>query len=272
MTKQVLSQKTRFILFIIEVGILCLASWLAFGRIFPPEGEKGFWFYTALLGLILGGRRNITNFAKPADVVLYAAPAAISLALGSAWDKWDSGIRVAFVFAEVFCVIAGTLGAIAILAKDTKPPWLHRISNAARVLAETLGAPRTLYTVVIAFALYAFHFQKPAEFAVIVSAWVLTAVLSPLESSVRIGRRLMRIFKPDTIIYSDGEVVAYQTPGLILIRQSASSKIASRDLVAVHDPFGRTRLALALDHVGRDEGVLLRTIEIDDVDAPADLE
>lgn len=272
MAEQALSQKTRFVILIIEVGILCLASWLAFGRIFPPDGEKGFWFYTALLGLILGSRLDTPFFAKPADVVLYAAPAAISLALGSTWDKWDSGIRVAFVLAVTFCVIVGMLGAVAILARDTKQPWMQRISNAARVLAETLGAPRTIYTIVIAFSLYAFHLQKPVELAVIAAAWALTAVLSPLESSVRIGRRLLRIFKPDTLVDSDGEVVAYQTPGLLLVRQSESSKIANGDLVAVHDPHRKTQIALALDHVGRDEGVLLRTIEIEGVEVPASLE
>lgn len=271
MREPALSQKTRFILLIIEAGILCLASWVAFGQIFPPDGEKGFWFYTALLGLILGTRLDTPFYARPADVVLYAAPAAIALALVNTWSKWESGIKVAFVVAVFFCVIVGILGAIAILLKDMKQPWQQRVSNAARVLAETLGAPRAIYTVVILFALYAFHFQSPRESTTILFAWVLTAVLSPLESSVRIGRRLMRIFKPDTIIDSDGEVVAYQTPGLILVRQSASSKIATGDLIAVHDPLGKTRLALALDHVGRDEGVLLRTIEIADVELPASL-
>ena len=272
MREPALSQKARFILLLIEAGVLCLASWVAFGQILPPDGEKGFWFYTALLGLILGTRLDTPFYARPADVVLYAAPAAVALALGSTWGKWGSDIKLAFVMAMTFCVIAGVLGAVAILLKDTKHPWLQRVSNAARVLAETLGAPRTIYTVVILFALYAFHFQSPVESTTILIAWVLTAVLSPLESSVRIGRRLMRIFKPDTIIDSDGEVVAYQTPGLILVRQSASSRIATGDLIAVHDPLGKTRLALALDHVGRDEGVLLRTIEIEGVEVPASLE
>ncbi|MHB8471536.1 MAG: ATP-binding protein [Gammaproteobacteria bacterium] len=272
MREPALSQKVRFILLIIEAGVLCLASWVAFGRIFPPDGEKGFWFYTALLGLILGARLDTPFYARPADVVLYAAPAAIALALVNTWGKWDSGVRVAFVVAVTFCVIAGMLGVVAILLKDTKQPWLQRVSNAARVLAETLGAPRAIYTVVILFALYAFHFQSPIESTTILFAWVLTAVLSPLESSMRIGRKLMRIFKQDTIIDSDGEVVAYQTPGLILVRQSASSKMATGDLIAVHDPLGKTRLALALDHVGRDEGVLLRTIEIEGVEVPESLE
>lgn len=272
MRNPALSQKTRFILLIIEAGILCLASWIAFGSFIPPDGDKGFWFYSALLGLILGSRLDTPFYAKPADVVLYAAPAAIALAMASSWMSWDSGVRVAFALAVLFCVSVGLLGAVAILLKDTKQPKLQHISNAVRVLSETLGAPRVIYTVVILFAIYAFHSQSPIETRTILVAWVLTAVLSPLESSVKVGRRLMRIFNPDTIVDSDGEVVAYQTPGLILVRQSAASKIVNGDLVAVHDPLGKTRLALALDHVGRDEGVLLRTIEIDGVGIPSDLE
>jgi len=213
MREPTLPQKTRFVLLLFEVGILCLASSFAFGRIFPPDGEKGFWFYTVLLGLILGSRLDTPFYVKPADVILYAAPAAVALMLGCTWDKWDAGIRVAFVIALTFCVIVGVLGAVAILAKDTKQDWLKRISNAARVLAEALGAPRVIFTVVIVFALYAFHSQKPVELAAIASAWILTAVLSPLESFVRIRRRLIRIFKPNTIIDSDGEVACQPKRG-----------------------------------------------------------
>ena len=96
-------------------------------------------------------------------------------------------------------------------------------------------------------------------------------MLSPLEGSIKIGRRLQKIFKPNKIYDADGIVVAYQTPSLILVRQSPLGKITSGDVVAVHDPLGHTRLALALDHVGRDEGVLLRTIEIADVIVPTEL-
>jgi hypothetical protein len=43
-------------------------------RVFPFGDDKGFWFYTALLGLVLGTRLDTPFFARPADVVLYAAP------------------------------------------------------------------------------------------------------------------------------------------------------------------------------------------------------
>src|SRR3989344_4747594 len=112
MREPALSQKARFILLIIEAGVICLASWVAFGRIFPPDGEKGFWFYTALLGLILGSRLDTPFYARPADVVLYAAPAAIALALVNSWSSWDSGIKVAFVVAVLFCVLVCILGAV----------------------------------------------------------------------------------------------------------------------------------------------------------------
>jgi len=267
MREQPFTQKTRFILLVAEILILCAASWIAFGSVFPPDGDSGFWFYTALLGLLLGSRLDTPFFVKPADVVLYAAPAAVALALVNSWGQWNDGVRVAYCMAMVFCILAGLLGATAILMMDKKKESWQRVSNAARVLAETLGAPRIIYSVVIGFALFAFHTTSPKQFGVITAAWVLIVFLSPLEGFFRISQRLRRIFKPNAVFEADGEVVAYQTPGLILVRQSSSGKIASGDLVAVHDPLGYTRLALALDYVGRDEGLLLRAIEIADMKA-----
>jgi hypothetical protein len=172
----------------------------------------------------------------------------------------------------IFCILAGLVASIAILTVDSKSIGWQRASNSARILAETLGAPRTIFTVVILFALYAFHASSPKEFGVILVAWVLTGVLSPIEGALRISRRLRRIFEPNAILEADGEVVAYQTPGLILIRQARSGKIEPGDVIAVQDPLGKTRLTLALDFVGRDEGILLRTIEIADTNVASELQ
>ena len=101
---------------------------------------------------------------------------------------------------------------------------------------------------------------------------MLTAVVSPLESSVRLFRRLRRIWKPNSILDADGEVVGYQTPGLILVRQTKDSRIELGEFLAVQDPIGKSRIALAIDHVGRDEGILLRTLEAIDVQIPAFIE
>jgi hypothetical protein len=271
MRESALNQKTRFILLIVETFVLFLGSWAAFGRFIPPNDDKGFWFYSALLGLLLGSRLDTPFFAKPADVVLYAAPAAIALALGNSWSTWSGGVKVAYIGAVSFCIIAGLLGSAAILLTDVQNEKLKRTANAARVLAETLGAPRIIYSAVIGFALFAFHRSAPKEFGIIAATWILTGILSPFEGILMIRRRMLRIFKPSAILDADGEVVAYQSPRLILVRQYASGNIAAGDIVAVHDPLGKARLALALDNVGRDEGILLRTIEIPEVDASAEL-
>jgi len=264
--EQALSQKTRFVLLLLESVILCAGSWLAFGTVFPANDQKGFWFYTALLGLLLGSRLDTPFFAKPSDVVVYAAPAAIALALGNSWAQWGEGVRVAYSIAMGFCILAGTLGAVAILTLDSKRVGWQRASNAARILAETLGAPRTIYSVVIGFALYAFHRSSPREFGIIVAVWVLTGVLSPIEEMFRIVRRVKRVFNPNSVIDADGEAVAFQTPGLILLRQSKTGDVRTGDVIALRDPLGKTRIALALGHVGRDEGILVRMIEIGDAE------
>ena len=271
MRQPALTQKSRFILLFFDVLVLCAASWFAFGSIFPANNDKGFWFYTALLGLVLGSRLDTPFYVSPADVILYAAPAAIALMLGNAWASWSEGIRVGYCVSMGVCVLLGLIGAFAILTKDSKKDHWQRASNVSRVLAEMLGTPRMIYSVVIVFALFAFHFSSSKEFAVILSAWLVTGVFSPVEGFLRLSRRVRRVLRPDMIFNSDGEVIAYQTPGVILIRESSSAALETGDVVAVNDVLGKTRLTLALDHVGRDEGLLVRAIEIPGVDISDDL-
>ena len=197
-----------------------------FGRPLPPNGVKGFWFYTGLLGLVLGSRLDTPFFAKPADVILYAAPAAVALALSNNWAGWDSGRRVAFVIALAYFGLVSLIGGIAIWTKDATEESLRRVSNAARVLGETLGAPRPLYTVLMIFALYAFHSDSALELGILALAWVVTAALSPLEASIKLSDKVSQIMRGGSPAGEVGVVAAYQTPGVILVRQTGSSGLS----------------------------------------------
>lgn len=267
MSERTLTQRTRFLLLLIDVVVLCAGSAVAFGTLFPPNNDKGFWFYTALLGLVLGSRLDTPFFAKPADVVLYAAPAVAALALCNSWAQWSDTIRVSYALATSFCVLVALLGAFAILTVESSSPEWRRASNSARVVAEVLGAPRVIYSVVIAFALLAFHASSARELGVIGAAWVVTGVLSPFEGALEIVRRLRRLFTPGVVLSVDGTVIAHQTPGLFVVRSSGSTALAPGTVIAMHDPPGRTTFALSLDHVGRDEGFLVRAVELTNVDA-----
>jgi hypothetical protein len=257
-----LSQKIRLGLLAVDIVLLSVASLVAFGRIVPTNDDRGFWFYTALLGLLLGSRLDTPFFVTPADVLLYSAPAAIALLLSSDWANWTPDVRAGFVVALGFSILCAVFGVIAILAHGVASERLQRVSDASRVLAETLGTPRVIYSVVVAFSLFAFHRHSPREFAAISSVWILTAVLSPIESALYLIRRVRRVFGKRSIRGQDGEVVAFQTPGLLLIRQTRSKTIAPGALLVVRDVVGSAKVALALDFVGRDEGVLVRALEI----------
>src|SRR6266849_3521167 len=214
-----ISQKTRLIVLGAEVVILCVGSYFAFGEIFPPNSDKGFWFYTALLGLILGNRLHAPFFAKPADVIIYAAPAVTALLLANSWANWEPDERLSFVLAVSYCVIAAMLSGIAILVMGSGRASLRRAAEAARVLAEVLGAPRIIFSVVILFALYTFHRSAPRELLAIGAAWVLTVAMSPIEGIARLWARLQRVWLITEPLAPVAEVVAFQTPGIVLLRK-----------------------------------------------------
>jgi hypothetical protein len=259
------SQKARLGLLFVDVGLLLIASRLGFGQFVPTNDDRGFWFYSALLGLLLGSRLDTPFFVTPADVILYTAPAGIALSLASNWPAWPSETRASFVAALGFCTLCLLLGAIAVLTHGAKNQRLQRTSNACRILAETLGTPRVVYSVVVVFALFAFHRNSTREFACIASVWILTSVLSPLEGAWLLVARLRRVFDKGAIAGQDGEVVAFQTPGLLLIRQTQSRTIARGAVLAVRDIIGSIRIAIALDQVGRDDGILIRALELSDI-------
>jgi hypothetical protein len=260
--RPVLSQKARFALLTFDVAVLLLASRIGFSTFWPANDDRGIWFYTALLGLLLGSRLDTPFFVTPTDVFLYAAPAAIALLLANSWAAWSPGVRVAFAVVLGFCALCIGLATVSIMTHGVASERWQRMSNACRVIAETLGTPRTIYSVVVAFALFAFHRQSPREFAAVVAAWVLTGILSPIEGTLLVVRRLRRVFGSTALVGQDGEVVAFQTPGLLLIRETNSGAISPGDLVGVRDTVGSAKVALALDYVGRDEGVLIRALEL----------
>jgi DNA helicase HerA-like ATPase len=259
-----LSQRMRFIILGIEIFVLMVASHILFGSWAPPTGNKGFWFYAALLGLLLGVRLDVPFYVSPADVVLYAAPAAVTVLLQNDWAKWGDGEKILFVLTISYCVFVVALSSLAIFGKDSTIENWQRLANSARIFAEKLGTPSVIYFFVIVFALYSYHRDNVKEFGVIFLAYICISVMSPLESLVGITQRIRKIWKSDYFGRASGEVMAFQTPGLILIRERSNIEIEMGSVIAINDPQKRLSFALALDHVGRLDGVLLRSIEISD--------
>jgi len=82
-----LKQSTRVSLLFVDFGLLTLFSWFAFGTWLPPVGNDGFWFYAALLSLLLGSRLITPFYNKPVDVIAYAVAALIAMFLVNDWSS-----------------------------------------------------------------------------------------------------------------------------------------------------------------------------------------
>jgi len=260
MSEITLKQSTRLFILLSDIFILSLASFLSFNQWIPPTGIKGFWFYAAVLSLLLGSRLITPFFHKPADVISYSIPALIALFLVNNWSYWDSAERIVFVLAIVYCSITALASFFAILTKDSTKETILRISNSLRVSVDILGSPRAIFSFVMLFALYVFHRESPKELIFIGTAWLITVALSPVEMLVKLGKRLRLLWTPGFPSEILGTVVAFQNPGIILIRQTNTENLTFGKPILINDPHSPGRIALTLDYIGRDEGMLLRGI------------
>jgi hypothetical protein len=246
----------------VEFSLLLGASYFGFGTFLPPAGDRGFWFYTAILAVIFAARLDTPYFTTPADAVLYSAPAAVALLLVNHWAEWGVAERCAYVAAVVLCTTVAAAGVTAILAKDSIDPRRKRLSDALRIVCEFVGTPQFIFSLVLLAALVIFHRHSPRQLLAIGTAWFLTVGLSPAEKGALLLKRLHRALGVVTLGAREGEMVAFQFPGLLLIRTDRGTKASPGDLLLVNDPLTDPKIALALDYVGRDEGVLLRAIEV----------
>jgi hypothetical protein len=255
-------QSTRLWILLVEVAILVIASRLAFDQWFPPFGEKGFWFYTALLGLLLGSRLVTPFYSRPVDAVVYAIPAGIALLLINHWVSWNSSERAIFVIAFGYCALVVSVAFISILIKDSTSEWKLKLSNSLRLILEGFGSPKPIYGVLILFAWYTFHRESYQEMFWIGLAGVFAVVTSPVEIVIRLVNKLLALWKPGLSVEVIGEVVAYQMPKIVLIRQISSTQTKLGAPLLIKDPHAPEQIGMALDYVGRDEGMLLRAIEL----------
>jgi len=261
--KSELKQSTRVVVLFFDIALLVLFSDLAFGRFLPPVGQRGLWFYTALLSLLLGSRLVTPFYTKPADVVAYSISALVALFLVSDWGNWGASEHFGFFVASVYCAILAIASFLQIFTKDSQRETLRNFSNSLRVAVGTLGDPRVTFSVVMWFAIYTFHRNAPRELLWITAAWATTVAFSPVEGLLKLGKKLRYHWLPGRSRTVIGEVVAYQNPNVVLLRQVPGVDPPFGSPFVINDPHAPARVAIALDYVGRDEGVLRRAVEVD---------
>ena len=259
-----LSQPVRLFILALYVAGLFVASKLALGTWLPPTSDKGLWFYSGLAAILLGSLLVTPFYTKPADAISYAVAALVALLSVRAWGSEASGTFVATLWLFTLCYVVAVLsfGVLAIALKDAPQPLLQHLSASLTLLADTLGAPRTLFSVLFLFALVSFHRQTPREYLWIGLAWALLVALRPLEIGAHTIRRLAEIWQSTFVLNVVGEIVGHETPGIVLVRQETTVDPAFGDLLSVPGDDGSPSLAMALDHVGFADGRWLRALQL----------
>ncbi|PKO93940.1 MAG: hypothetical protein CVU15_00975 [Betaproteobacteria bacterium HGW-Betaproteobacteria-1] len=264
------NQRTRVLILIIEISLILLMSYLALNQIIPPATDKGYWFYTALFTIIVGDRLLTPFFIKPIDVIAYSAPALIALIY--LWSSnWVPTEQIFFGFCFIYCASLLLASFVQIITKDSQTDSVKHFSESVRVTIGSLGHPQAIYSVIMWFFIYTYHRQSATEVFWIAIAWALTVATSPIEHLIKSGKRIYWIWKDGDVEQIYGQIVAFQKPNVILFREAPGRETPFGATVLIKDSTTKDKIGIALDYVGRDEGILRRCVEIDGLTPAAKL-
>jgi hypothetical protein len=265
-----LTQPQRLAALMVDIAVVAVACQFLFGAPYPPLGDKGFWAYSALLAVLVGSRLVTPFYVKPVDAISYAVPAFVSLMLVNAWDSWSADQRWGFSLVAAFSLLVVVMGLATIVANSLKFEWANQLSNRLRIALDLIGRPEFVYAPVIVFAVLAFHSKSETETATILTVTMIT-VLAPAGVFLVVATsRLKRTFGgTDPAPTLAGQIAGFQEPGIVLLREEFEGDIKNGDVLYIADRHGPKKLVLALNHVGRSEGVLLRAVTIKELSPAA---
>lgn len=257
-------QRGRLIILLIYVVGLLFVSWASVGSVIPPTGERGIWFYSALAALLLGSLLVTPYFTKPVDAIAYSVAALVPLLAVNVWgsDTATGFDRFTWTISILYVVLALGSAILAISLKDSTHGATQRIGRSSYLVADLMGTPRAIFSVLFLFALITYHRGSAREYVSIGVAWALFVAFRPLERVVELIRRLRGVWASRANPVRLGEVVGHEVPGIVLIREDPASSAAFGDLVVVRTERGTPGAAIALDHVGFADGCWLRAFHL----------
>jgi hypothetical protein len=244
--------------------LLAVASRTAFGSWVPETGERGLWLFSGVAALLLGDLLVSPYFTKPVDALSYSVAALIGLVAIDVWGNPTLGDFDQFLWtvavAYMFICITSAVAAMAL--KDSTNVHVQRLSRTVYLVADNLGRPRWVFSVVFFFALLTYHRTEPREYLTISVAWWLTIGLQPLETLSRMAIRVIALWRESTGGKLIGIVAGHQSPGIVLIRQQSRDMTHFGTPLLVRADDGEPGIAISLDYVGYAEGTWLRALHV----------
>lgn len=252
------SQRARIVCLVLYAGGLVVVNWFLTGSWLPPVAAEGLWFYTAAVTLLLGDLVISPYYVGPKDALGVAVPAAVAIwfLLPSAADM-TSPFFISATLA--FCLGVAGIAIAAMLIPEARGERWSEVAKWLVELTRTVGHPKVILSLLFAVALVEFHIHSPSEILLVGGTWAVLVGLQPERPLYWAWQRLPK----RTLRVADfGTAVGYRSPNLLLVRQESSDRVELGDLLICNDSRGPLRPAIALDFTGRDQGLLLRGLEM----------
>lgn len=255
------TQPVRLLYLILYLTFLFLMNWMAFGQWLPLTTSKGLWFYSGAAALILGSLLVTPFFTSPANAISYLVATLIAIFAFnvSSAAHYDTLPRQCII---AFCFIMLVFCGLNIIFKDSKNRLLYNTAEIGRILADNLGGPRFVYAIIIVYALWEYHRGAPTELFFVGLAGLVIVAQQPFETFGNVVQRIRDVWRPSTTPSVVGCMVAHQTPSLLLIRQDDAKIISPGSCLLIADKHAPFKIGVTLGYFGRDEGILLRALEI----------
>lgn len=239
---------------------LFLIQWLFIDRNLLPD-EHEVWLLSGICGLVFGSQLLTPHWTPPSAAGTNAFFAGFAMLPALSVETITAPDRVILLatFAAASAVFLGSLVAILLeaSARFSERRFVRWVTRAV----SGLGSPVLIFTVIIVVSAWVFHRTEPAQMFVILTTWTVIVAIKPLETLFGFFSWASRIPAPlagDVI----GHIAAHQTPGLSLIRQQNEVRYRPGTLMLLSDDQGPVRLGVAVNYVGRDDGLLLRALSL----------
>jgi hypothetical protein len=257
-----IGQKSRLVIFLVKLLILVGMNYWAFSTLLPPISGKGLWFYSALSSVLLANHLVTPYFTKPVDAISYSVISGIALYVVSDLGHWATFGQIVFVMALTYFAAIMVAGFIQVYTKDSPRDWIQKLSNTFRIITAKLGSPNAVFSILLVAAILLFNRNDVNELIPIVIAWVFVVLSNPLETFFEIFKRVKNIWIQNFSKNAIGEIIAYQAPRIVLVRQFDNQRLNFGEVILLKDPYSPVKLGIAIDYIGRDESILLRILEI----------
>jgi len=259
MSKYFISQKVRMIISIVNVILLLIANYIISGTFFPQINNKALWFICCLLNILLANQLLTPYFTKPVDSISFSVTCLVSIVTMKPETTWITLSFVVYYFIIVYTLSIIIISIACIILRDSKNEHLRYFSEQIKTTTSFLGTAKILFSLLFFFSLVTYHFQNSKEILVISIAYLFFVIQSPIDYLFTLFNKIFMGKKLKNNVISSGEIIAYQEPNVILVRQETEADIPYMTGIIFKDQYSIPKLGYSLNYIGKSDGILLRT-------------